>query len=112
MKLRFPLYSKILVWFFINVLVLGLGIWLFSGGQFPPSLDSLLAGRAGDRIQSVTNLISTEVHTSNSEKWNDILKRFEDAYHVNFYLFSNDGWQLAGSPVELPPKVHARLVQR
>lgn len=110
--MRFPLYAKILLWFFINVLLLGVAAWWFSGAPFPPSLDSLLAGRAGERIQAVTNLISSEVHNSPPGQWNGILKRFEDAYHVRFYLFNNDGGQLAGETVELPAKVRARLIER
>lgn len=111
--MRFPLYAKILLWFFLNLLALGVAGWWFSGGQFPPGLDSLLSGRAGERVQAAANVISDELRDSPEEQWNDILKRFETAYHVRFYLFDNrDGTELAGDPVDLPPPVRAKLLER
>ena len=111
MKFRFPLFAKILLCFLINLLVLAVAGWWLSGAPFPPGLDSLLAGHAGNRIQEVSNLISDELHGNPRENWDGILKRFEDAYHVRFYLFANDGVQLAGDRIELPKGVHARLTE-
>ncbi len=112
MRSRFPLYAKILLWFFLNVLVLGIAAWWVSGERFLPSLDSLVAGRSGDHIQAVTDDISKEIRNSPPEKWNAILARYESEHHVRFYLFNNTGKQLAGDPVDLPAPVHQRLIER
>lgn len=109
MKVAFPLYAKILFWFFMNLVLLAVAAWLISGAQLHPNLDSLIAGRAGDRIQSVADLILTEMRTGPEEKWDEILTRFEEAYHISFYLFRNDGSQLAGRHVELPSEVRNRI---
>ena len=53
MKLRFPLLPKILAWFFLNLVVLGAGFFFVLKVQFRFGLDSLLAGRVGERIQAV-----------------------------------------------------------
>ena len=44
--MRFPLYAKILLWFFLNLVLLAAGVYLFARVQFRLGLDSLLAGRA------------------------------------------------------------------
>lgn len=111
MKLRFPLYAKILLWFFMNLAALGVAGLLISGAPFRFGLDSLLAGRSGDRIEAVSGLISSELRGSAREKRDEVLKRFSDAYHVRFFLFQNNGMQIAGEPVELPHQVRERLVE-
>ena len=110
--MRFPIYAKILFWFFLNLVALAIPAWLLFGAQFRPGLDSLLAGRAGDHIQAVSDLITAELHASDRSKWDEVLKRFGDAYHVRFYLFRNTGTQVAGDHITLPPAVQSRLTER
>ena len=54
-------------------------------------------------------MITDELHNNTRDQWDAILQRFADAYHLGFYLFRNDGKQLAGKEIELPQEVHARL---
>ena len=110
--MRFPLYAKILFWFFLNLVALAIPAWLLFGAQLRPGLDSLLAGRAGDHIQSVADIITSELHSTGQDKWDIVLKRFSDAYHVHFYLFRNDGTQIAGDHITLLPEVYAHIIER
>ena len=91
MKLRFPLYGKILLWFFLNLILIAGAFYLFVQAQFHFGLDSLVAGRAGDRVQAVADVIVAELRDSPREEWKDVLKRFSEAYQVEFYLFRTDG---------------------
>jgi two-component system sensor histidine kinase CpxA len=109
MSLRFPLYAKILLWFFLNLVVLALAFYLVVKVQLRVGLDSLLAGRAGDRLQAVAEVISAELGERPRNDWEEVLERFSKAYHVQFFLFRNDGVQLAGSPIPVPPEVHVKL---
>jgi two-component system sensor histidine kinase CpxA len=109
MNVRFPLSARILLWFLLNLVFLALVFCVFLGVQFP--LDSLLVGRAGDRIQSVANLLSVELNQSPRTQWDGILKQFGDAYHVQFLVFRNDGRQVAGETTKLPDIVATRLEQ-
>lgn len=112
MKTKFPLYAKILFWFFLNVLLL-VAVFFFVGrAQLRFGLDSLVAGRAGERIQSLTRLITTELRESPREEWDATLKRFGDAYSLQFLLFRNDGTQIAGTPLDLPPEVLEKIRER
>ncbi|MDB6022768.1 MAG: Integral rane sensor signal transduction histidine kinase [Pedosphaera sp.] len=111
MKIRFPLYAKILFWFFLNVVFLCAVFLVAARGQFHFGLDTLISGPAGDRLQTVTQVITEELRDRPQQEWNGVLQRFSDAYHVQFYLFHNED-MLAGTPVELPSEVRARMMER
>ncbi len=109
MRLRFPLYAKILLWFFLNLLVLALAFYAVVKVQLRLGLDSLLAGRAGDRVQAVGEIIAAELADQPRDQWNGILKRFSSAYRIQFMLVRNDGTPLAGADTALPSELLERL---
>ena len=112
MKLSFPLYAKILLWFFLNLAVIALVFLAFFHAQFRLGLDSLLTGQASDRIQALSEVISVELNHTPRPGWDDLLKRFSGPYQVQFSLFGNDGGHIAGPSLQLPPPVQARLNER
>ena len=112
MRIRFPLYAKILLWFFLNLVFLGLVFYAFFKIQFRLGLDSLLMGRAGEHIEAVSQVIGNELNQTLREEWSTVLKRFSDAYQVQFYLFQSEGRQVAGEPIQVPDQVQARLIER
>jgi two-component system sensor histidine kinase CpxA len=109
MKLRFPLYARMLTWFFLNLLLLALIGFVFFKAEFHIRLSSLFVGHAQERIQSVADVIHAELNQRPRAEWNSILKLFSDSYHLQFYLFRNDGQQLAGNAITLPAPVHNHL---
>ena len=111
-KIRFPLFAKILLWFFLNLLVLAVVGYVVFKLQFRVGFDSLLLGQAGARVQAVSEVIAAELDGRPIAEWNAILRRFSEAYRVNFSLFRNDGSQAAGVPVTPPDEVRARLLER
>jgi two-component system sensor histidine kinase CpxA len=111
MKFRFPLYAKILLWFFLNLLLLGVAAYVLARFQFRVGLDSLLAGQAGDRIEAVSRVISDELREQPREQWTATLARFNAAYGVKFVVFRPDGNHIAGEHIELPPPVKRRVME-
>ncbi len=109
MKLRAPLYAKIGGWLLANLLLVALLLVVFVEVQYHLGLDSLLAGRAGDRIAAVAGVIAAELRDNPREKWDEILAPFSESYQVRFSLYVDDGTRLAGDPTELPPPVRAKL---
>ncbi|MBI3882637.1 MAG: hypothetical protein HY301_21565, partial [Verrucomicrobia bacterium] len=107
--MRFPLYAKILLWFFLNLVLLAAGVWLFGRAQFQLGLDSLIAGRAGERVQAVADVLTAELRDAKREDWDDVLDRFSEAYRLHFYLFRADGAQAAGTHVSLPGEVGEKV---
>jgi two-component system sensor histidine kinase CpxA len=112
MTRRFPLYLKILFWFFLNLLVLAAAFYLLFRNQFRFGLDWLLSGSASERIEAVSEIITADLSERPPSEWNDILKRFSDAYQMQFLLYRNDGVQLAGETNDLPKAVRERLLER
>jgi two-component system, OmpR family, sensor histidine kinase CpxA len=109
MKLRFPLYAKILLWFFLNLLVLGGTCLLLVRAQFHYGFDWMLAAGAGERIQAISDVIVGEVNDRPRSEWDSVLKRFDDAYNIEFLIYRADGSQLAGKSNPLPPEIRRRL---
>ena len=113
MRIRFPLYAKILLWFFLNLVALGAAFYVFFHAQVRLGLNSLMMGRSGDRIQAVSEIITGELNkTAGRASWDDILKRFGDSYRVRFFLFQNDGRQIGGESVALPRPVSNVLAEQ
>jgi two-component system sensor histidine kinase CpxA len=108
---RFPLYAKILLWFFLNLVLLGVAFWLFFGTQFRFRPEWLLAGSAEERIESLTDVMLAELNESPRSHWDGVLERFHQAYQLQFLVFRDDGVQLAGDAIALPPEVRIRLVE-
>jgi two-component system sensor histidine kinase CpxA len=72
----------------------------------------MLLGQVGERIQSVSELIAAELNDKPPAEWDAVLKRFGDAYRVQFLLFRNDGSQVAGEHIDLPAEVKTKLAER
>jgi two-component system, OmpR family, sensor histidine kinase CpxA len=110
MKVRFPLYAKILLWFFLNLLILGVGFVIFFNLEV--GFNSAVEKQAHDRLRPIEQLIMSELAPSPRSEWNDVLKRFSAAYGVNFVLFRNTGEQVAGEKITLPRDIVTELSQR
>lgn len=111
MNVRFPLFAKILAWFFLNLVFLGLVFYGFFRVQFPVGLDWLLAGRSGDRIRAVSEIISYELNRAAPSEWEEVLERYSQAYQVRFLVVRNDGEHVAGESLSLPVQVQARIAE-
>lgn len=110
MRLPFPLYTKIVLWFFLNLLCLVAVLYGALRMQFRLGMESLLSGRAGARVQSVCQSIAAELGVSSGEDWDPVLQRFSDAYRVQFAVFRPEATQVAGPPVSLPIVVRNRIL--
>ena len=64
MKIKLPLYAKILFWFFLNLVFLGVIFLVVARVQFRFGLDSLIAGPAGQNIQNAIQLLTAELRDS------------------------------------------------
>jgi two-component system, OmpR family, sensor histidine kinase CpxA len=108
MNIRFPLYARILFWFFLNLVLLAAVFLVLILGQFQSGFDWMLAA-ADPRIQAVTDVIVADLNDRPRTNWNAVLKRFDDAYQIRFLVVRADGTQLAGETIPLPPEVRGRL---
>jgi len=111
MKIKLPLYAKILFWFFLNMVFLGVIFLVFARGQFRFGLESLINGPAGRNLDNVIQYMSAELRDNPGSEWGGALARVSEPYGVKFYLFRGRD-QVGGTKVDLPAEVRAKMPDR
>lgn len=94
-----------MLWFFLNLLLLGVILWLIFNLNFRFEQNSPFFGGATNRIESVIRLIEEETNEKSRAERDTILKNYSDSYKVEFFLFDNQGRQLGGREISLPAEV-------
>ena len=100
MKPKLPLFSKILLCFFLNIFVLAAipaGL-LKIRPQLPP--DSPFGMWIGGRFPMAAHLLSMELSEARVEDWLEILARSSSTYRVTFTLFIDGGQKRIGPPLD------------
>ncbi len=113
MRVRLPLYGKILTWFFLNLVIVSAVVAALFTAQFRFTLDWIFfnAG-ARERLEAVRDLIIGELETTFPDDWEQVLQRYNEAYKVRFAVFDDDAAPLVGGFAQLPPEVRRRIVER
>ena len=109
--MAFPLSAKILAWLFVNLLLLAIVAAFVVQGQFRFGLDSLLTGRAGERLQALSEVVVAELNSRPRSEWPEILNKFAAAYQMKMAVVRSDGGKVAGEIPDVPAEVRAKLVQ-
>lgn len=109
MFFRRSIFIKLLSWFFLNLIFLGLILILFFQIQFYVPPDSFLRLHAEKETASLRHLIRHELTRMPRAQWDELLSRYGQAFAVELSLFTPDGHKLAGSFEELPPKVLIKM---
>ncbi|HEY8945101.1 MAG TPA: hypothetical protein VIM73_12605, partial [Polyangiaceae bacterium] len=114
MKTRFPLFARLLLWFFLNLLVLVAGLLLMVRVQFGSLNNWLLPQSSQDEIQAMTATLIGDLAHSPRETWGDKLSALAAAYKMDFAIYDSRGNWMEGAPLEPPEDVrHAmRFAQR
>lgn len=105
MRLRFSLFTRILLWFFLNLVVLGAVLLLFFNLQFRLRPESPLAGSGGNQVENIARLMVVEMYGKPREERDAILQRYSERHRVTFLLYENSGERLAGKESEPPVEV-------
>jgi two-component system sensor histidine kinase CpxA len=109
MRARFPLSAKILLWFFANLLLIGIAAYAFLEFEFHLGPESLLGGRAGQRVDALADLVNGEISAEPPNQWGSVLERAGNLYGLRLLIATPDGKQVAGEDTPLPDQVLARL---
>lgn len=112
MKLRLPLFSRILLWFFLNLALLTVGFVLLLRSQFVIDRDFLLSATAVDHLQTIGDELSSQIQNQSEAERNSVLSRYNETYKARFYVLDQNGRPLAGEPSRLPPEIHDRAMHR
>lgn len=110
--IKFSLFSRIIIWFFLNLLVLGLILFVFFSYSFRFRPNSGFSGFFTSSIESVTRQISNETDDKTRAERDEILKTYSEKYNgVEFFLFDNKGNQLGGRQIELPAPIFEEITR-
>jgi two-component system sensor histidine kinase CpxA len=110
LKTPFPLFARLLLWFFVNLLVLIAGLALMIRVQFG-SLDNwLLPESSQTEIQAMSVDLIGNLARSDRSDWGGELARLSDAYKMDFALFDSRGRWLAGAPLKPPEEIRRAMM--
>jgi len=112
MNLRFPLYAKILVWFFLNLMLLAGAAWVLVRADLGVGLNSILLGYGEPRVQALSDAVMGELRQSPRAEWSEVLSRHSTAYGLELRLYQNNGVLLAGPVAPLPEVVRTPLLEQ
>ena len=112
MKPRFPLSSRILLLAAVNVVLLFALLAAFIQFELGMNLNEVLFAPAQDRALSVGREVAVELDGIGIVGRDALLARFKQNYGAEFYLFLDEGAQLAGPSVTLPAEVSEELIRQ
>jgi len=109
MNVSFPLSLKVSLWLLANMLLLALAAGVFYVSQFGIGWKSVTRGALGEHLQRIADSIATDLQAEPEGARPAIIASRVRKYGADFFLFTNEGAQLAGDPVDLPAAVLAEL---
>ncbi len=108
-ELRLSIFSKIILWFFLNLLVLFAVFIIFFQISFHVPPDSILAGSTSHKTVSLYRMLRRELAVTPRAGWDDLLKRYAEGFDARLAILSLDGQRLAGSMTAIPEEVVSRM---
>ena len=111
MKPRISLSVRVYAVALLNLLFLVGVLLAIAHFEFHAEFGSLLFAPAQDRVVSMARELSVDLEQTPINSRTALMGRYHAGFGADFYLFDNDGTQLAGKPVTLPPEVANTLVR-
>jgi len=105
MKPFSSLFSKILLWFFMNLALVAAALVVFFVFQSQIDLHSIFGQQASDRLRTAGRLISYELNQVPTANWSDVLARHAEIHQVDFALFLKGGLQSLSKDMDIPEAV-------
>lgn len=109
MKPFSSLFAKILLWFFLNLFLVGTVLFVFFLFQPQVDLYSIFGKQATDRIRAAGRLMSHDLAQTRVEEWPDVLSRHGEIYQVDFVLFMDDGSRFLSREMEVPETISKQV---
>lgn len=100
---RLSLFTKIMIWFFLNLLFLAVALSVFFSLSF--RFDYRFITGMTNKMDPISRLIEDEATNKTRVERDEILRKYSDTYGVEFFLFDNKGNQLGGREIRLPEQV-------
>lgn len=112
MKFSLSLFARIMLWFFLNLAVIGGVLFVLFNLQFRLEPGSPLLAGASDRIENIARAITDDIRNKSREQRETILQQYSRIYRLDFSIYANDGEKLAGAEFSVPVEVLERIKMR
>jgi two-component system sensor histidine kinase CpxA len=99
------LFAKILLWFFLNLALVSVGLLLFSSLHSRMDLYSILGRQASDRMRIAGRLIAHDLNLASRAEWSEVLSRYGAIHQVDFVLVLEFGEQGRYGTTDIPKAV-------
>lgn len=103
------LFTKILFWFFLNLVLVAATLTVFFAFQSKLDLRALFGRQGADRLRAAGRLIAYELNHLPAESWSQVLERHADIHGVDFILFTERGDLFSSTQWEVPELVMGRV---
>ena len=103
--MKLPLYSRILLWFLLNVAIIGLAIGLVMRAQLRHGLDSFIGSFISAKLQAEGERMYQLLSITPRDQWDGLLHEVESAHGVKAALMRGTSEHLAGTKLVLPESV-------
>ena len=112
MKLKLSLFARIMLWFFLNLLVIGGVLFVLFNLQFRLEPGSPLLAGASERLENIARAITDDIRDKPQTQRETIVRQYSRIYRLEFSIYTNDGEKLAGSEPSVPAEVLEQIKAR
>jgi two-component system sensor histidine kinase CpxA len=102
MKPFSSLFSKILLWFFMNLALVAAVLVVFIAFGSQIDLHAIFGQQASDRLRTSGRLISRELNQVPTDDWSHVLARHAEIDQVDFALLLKGGFQFLSKNMDIP----------
>ena len=110
MNLISSLFSKILLCFLANLILVVLLLFGFIAFQTQVDLHSILGFKTSDRFRIAATIIAHDLNQGSREKWPEILTQYKEIYLVDFALVTSAGLVSVSQGLSVPEEVISRAM--
>jgi two-component system sensor histidine kinase CpxA len=103
------LFTRIVLWFFMNMALVAALLLVFFAFQSQVDLHALLGHQTSDRLRVAGRLISHDLNQTPASQWPDVLARHGELYQVDFVLVFADGSQVSAKKLPIPDIVMRKV---
>ncbi len=103
------LFAKILCWFFLNFVLVGVGLTLFFMFQGHINLNAIFGQARSNRLRTAGLFITHDLSQTSRSEWSEVLAQHATVHQVDFILVLNEHSRFSSKDMELPAKVTRRV---
>ncbi len=110
--MRLPLYSRILLWFLLNVTVIGAALGLVMRAQLHAGLDTFMGSLVSANLQAAGETMYQRLSSIPQSQWGEAVHNLESSYGVTASLMRGPAMPLAGTTLTLPESLKKEIQMR